>query len=31
MPPKKELEQKIRVLLLEAKERLAQRQLRLPY
>jgi len=30
LPPKKELEQKIRVLLLEARERLAQRQLRLP-
>jgi predicted nuclease of restriction endonuclease-like (RecB) superfamily len=30
LPPKKELEQKIRVLLLEARERLARRQLRLP-
>jgi hypothetical protein len=30
LPPKKDLEQKIRVLLLEARERLARRQLRLP-
>jgi len=30
LPPKKELEQKIRDLLLEARERLARRQLRLP-
>jgi hypothetical protein len=30
LPPKKELEQKIHDLLLEARERLARRQLRLP-